>query len=119
MLGRCSEQGFGGMLKSNKEAMKYYKLAAEGGDLEAMYYLGDYYLNAKNADYDVDEGFNYIEDAARANYTPAILRLADCYLNGIGIEKDPDYAKDLATKAKNLGNPDAQDFLNKNFDYSL
>ena len=72
-------------------------------------------LNASNPDSDIDDGFNYIEDAARANYTPAILRLADCYLRGIGIERDPDYAKDLVTKAKNLGNPDAVEFLAKNF----
>ena len=116
MIGRCYEQGVGGLNKSVKEAIKNYKIAAEGGHMEAMYDLGDYYMNEANADCDLDDGFNYFEDASRLGYTPAMVRLAICYFEGKGISQDKDYAHDLLHQAVRFGNFDAKEFLKEYFD---
>jgi len=113
--GRCLELGVGGVLRNMKEALKNYQEAADLGDDDAAYELGDYYTNTNNKDYDLELGFTNFEDAANRNYTPAIVRLAICYFNGIGIEPDKDYAHDLGIKAMNLGNVDAKEFLKNYF----
>ena len=115
MLGRCSDLGLG-MPQNSKEALKYYKQAAELQDAEALYELGNYYLNQNNPDYDPEEALGYFEDAREHGYSPALLGMAKIYFEGLGIDKDIDYAKDLATKAKEMGNPDAEIFLRNNFE---
>ena len=114
-LGRCSELGVGGLPKNMKEAIKNYQEAADYGDDDAAYELGDYYTNPNNKDHDLEEGFSNFEAAANRNYTPAIVRLAMCYFEGIGIEPDKDYAHDLGIKAMQLGNLDAKEFLKNYF----
>ena len=114
-LGRCSELGVGGLPKNMKEAIKNYQEAADYGDDDAAYELGDYYTNPNNKDHDFEEGFSNFEAAANRNYTPAIVRLAMCYFEGIGIEPDKDYAHDLGIKAMQLGNLDAKEFLKNYF----
>ena len=41
--------------------------------------------------------------------------MAKIYFEGLGIDADKDYAKDLALKASEFGNPDAEVFLRNNF----
>lgn len=87
-----------------EKAYKYFSLAEQGNVYEATYKLGDLYRNGYGIKKDCKIAFGlysrYFEDQLAtflkekyANKLPDIcLRLASCYFNGIGVDKDIDSA---------------------------
>ena len=57
----------------------------------------------------------YFEFASNQDFPPAVLKLSECYLFGNGIEKNQDYAKELAKKAISLNAFGSKEFLKNNF----
>ena len=71
------------------------KRAAENGEVVSQLSLGREYKNAKN----YTEAMKWIQKAANANFSPAMIELGDCYYNGIGINKNYSEAVRLYKKA--------------------
>ena len=68
---------------SIREAIKWYKIAADSGDHHAMIKLGLFYETGFGIEQDLTEAFNWYQQAA----DHSAWYLADCYANGIGVEK--------------------------------
>ena len=108
MISYCYQMGLG--VKANEDAMmNNLKEAAELGDELALCDMGDYY-QAKG---DLERAFECYEDASKKGYSTAIIKLAQCYFSGKGIEQDRDYAYDLASKLADKGSDEAKEFLSK------
>lgn len=75
--------------KDIAEAMKWYQLAAESQNAEAMEELGSVYQSDKN---DVREAIKWYKKAADHGSLFALYRLGMMYEKGKGIEKDEDKA---------------------------
>ena len=114
MIGMCYLNG-NGVTKSLKEAIKYFDEAATNGLDLAEYELGLYYYNPQNPDYNLVKAFGYFEFASNQNFPLAILKLSECYLLGRGIEKNKEYALELANKAVELNAFGSKEFLKNNF----
>lgn len=86
----------------------FYRKYAEKGDKEAMYNLAECYLNGTGG---VQENMNqatyWLTKATKKNYAPAQVKLAYCYIMGVGVLKDYKMAWDLANKAMKNENPQA------------
>ena len=71
--------------------------------LAKSYSIGDNYTMK-----DEDKAFNLYKIAAEKNLVKAQYALAECYYNGIGVEKDEEIAFDWYLKAAAQGLPEAQ-----------
>ncbi|HAS41895.1 MAG TPA: hypothetical protein DCS93_15550 [Microscillaceae bacterium] len=71
------------------EAKKWYEMAAQSGDAESQYKMGEIFIQGHNAvsvKYSVAK--EWFEKAAAQDYEPAKKRLGDMYANGWGVSKD-------------------------------
>lgn len=85
-LGDCYLNG-NGFTKDPKEAIRWYRNAANRGDLGGQTNLGYCMLNLKGEDH--NEAIRLIMDAAQQKHPRAQFMLGECYLNGLGVPKDP------------------------------
>ena len=76
----------------HKEALGYYKLAAEQGNADAQYKLGLLYSNGQGVEQDYVEGAMWYRKAAEQGYAYAQNNLGVCYYNGEGVEQSYDEA---------------------------
>ena len=96
----------------SKKAVKYLRLAAEEGNAEAQYELGDCYLSGITG-----EGKNMIEaarwfrKAAAQGHAQAQYNLGLCYYYGRGLPENRTEAEKWFRKAAEQGDPDAQNKL--------
>ncbi|CAG8497470.1 9683_t:CDS:2 [Ambispora leptoticha] len=71
--------------KNYNEILHYFKLAADNKNVDAMYYLGDIYVNGKlkvpNDEEHRELGLRYLNSAANNNYPKAIKLLNDLKSN--------------------------------------
>jgi len=90
-------------IKSNiNKASKWFKIAAEGGNAEALYYLAMHYLEDLN---EIEIGKKYLLEAVNLNYSQAIATMAFYYEFGDhNYENDEMKAIDLYKKACILEN---------------
>lgn len=80
------------------------KRGAEGGDNESMVKLGELYLaGIRTVEKDEREGYKWFEKAAESGYDLGIARMADCLLQGIGIESDYEEALEVLFDCRNSG----------------
>jgi TolA-binding protein len=93
------------------EATKHYLTAIKTGQIadkevmaKAPYGLGYAYYNLKQYDRALSNFSEFIDQTDRksANYTDALIRLADCYY----VSKSYPEALDYYTRARNIGSPD-------------
>merc|ERR1711907_489650 len=94
--------------QSVKQAHEMYKQAAELGDLDAMYRLGQNYQRGVGTTKDIHHASELFEAAANKGHPQAMYALAILYLLGRGVEKDRKRAQELAKKAASLGSMEAQ-----------
>lgn len=88
-------------LKQDYEtAITYLTIAANLGDPESMYYLGNIYLQ-KDKFKDVEKARSWITQAADKGHPMSLHLLAGFYRNGSGVEKDFAKAEELYTQAAN------------------
>lgn len=114
-----------GMLHSTKDsslydpemAMKYFQTAFSNGYEDKNGYvllrMGTLYADVNFSSFDMNMALAYIEDAAQRNNTYAMVKLAKCYLYGIGVEEDRGHAIEWLNKAAQLDNESAKDILQK------
>ena len=95
----CYANGTWGVKKDIEVAKKYLFKAAEYGDAWGCYTLGThYYLGTEYVTKDVGQAFVYIKKAADMGLVDACNSLSYLYKNGIGVDKDPQKAKEYRDK---------------------
>jgi len=78
------------------EAVKWYELAADGGETWAMLSLAFIYHEGRLGHPDATKAFNYFKQAAeQGKHTLGWANLAICYANGLGTTKDPEKAASI------------------------
>ena len=66
------------------------------GNTDAQHDLGVYYFNGWGGlEQDRETAASWYQRAANNGHEGAIMKLADCYENGWGVEKDRKHAKEL------------------------
>ena len=78
---------------------------AEEGDTNAMYFMGKWYqAGQKGLPEDLERGFSWFERGHRLGGIAELTRLvAECYLEGIGVEKDEARGQHLLRRAEERG----------------
>ena len=112
-LGNCYKNGKG-VEKNYKEAVKWFKKAAEKGNAWAMNNLGNCYKNGKGVEKNEAEAEKwykkafslFLQEAKEGNDT-AMCNLGWCYKNGNGVEKNYEEAVKWYKKAAEKGNDTA------------
>lgn len=77
-----------GVIRNNKEAIRWFEKAALHGQVEAQYHYGLALLNGRGVLQDYKEAFHWIEQSAQRGYSHAQFQLGEIYRNGIGTEID-------------------------------
>ncbi|KAK8837928.1 hypothetical protein M9Y10_035870 [Tritrichomonas musculus] len=93
--------------KKFAEAKKYYELAVQQHEPEALIGLGAIYLFGSDVEQDTQMAIQYFEKAAKENNSNGYMRLADMYYNGKYVEANYQKAKEYFEKAAELKNSDA------------
>ena len=106
-LGRAYEKGYG-VAKSDKTAVKYYKMAAEQGHAKSQYQLGRAYDKGDGVKEDDAKAFQWYSKAAQQGNAKAQYQLGRCYKKGEGCTKDANAAFQWFEKSAAQGNADAQ-----------
>lgn len=85
------------------KALEWGKHAANLGDPHAQYLIGMIYLYGYEViEPDYKLAFKYLESAKEKGHIDAIILLGNCFLEGIGIEKDIQMATSLFQQASLL-----------------
>ena len=77
-----------GVPQDYKEAVKWYRLAAEQGDATAQYNLGIMYDNGQGVPQDYKEAIKWYRLAAEQGNAKAQYNLGAMYDNGEGVPQD-------------------------------
>jgi len=112
-----TEAAFDKMEKDQREAVKSYRKAADQGNVEAQYNLGDCYFNGKGVVKDQREAVTWYRKAAEQGNATAQIGLGYCYFYGEGVEKDGVEAVKWYRKAAEQGNAAAQIGLGRCYIY--
>ncbi len=91
-----------------KEAVRWYRKAAEAGHAVAQYNLGICYANGQGVTQDYSEAVKWYRKAAEAGYAAAQNNLGYRYENGLGVSKDIKEAVKWYHKAAESGDANAQ-----------
>ena len=85
--------------KRSEQAVKYFKLSAEKGKKEAVYYYGYLLFNGMGIEQDKAKGLALMTKAAEQNMTAAQYQVGRIYYEGNGTDKDLEKAKTFLSKA--------------------
>ena len=88
-LGDAFYEGHPGVIASKREAVRWYRRAAENGEEEAQYKLGECYYFGRGVTEDEVESIIWYEKAARQGNVNSMARLAKMYYSA----RHRDYAK--------------------------
>lgn len=98
--------------KDYREA-RYWREAAEQGDAEAQYHLGNSYENGFDVTKDVAEAVKWYRKAAEHGYADAQSYLGFIYQFGVGVAEDVDEARKWYQKAADQGDEGSIEQLEK------
>ena len=84
-----------GTPKSDRRAVKWYRLAAEQGFAKAQYNLGLAYQYKHGAEQSYEKAIDWYQKAASQGFAPAQTSLGFLHLKGEGIASDYNTAKEL------------------------
>lgn len=97
------------------EAFEWFSKAAEKGQADAMYYLGNFYWHPTGwglVEPSNEKAIKYYEKAAELGSAMAMCELGRQYQQGtVALEKDHTKAFELFQKAADLGEPEAYYWL--------
>jgi len=96
-----------------KYANRYYRMAAEKGNAQAMLNLGINYLSTKGGDTDHEQAVYWIEKATDAGHVMAAWALGKIYLSGRLVDMDVEKGLVLLTQAAEKDHPGACDSLSQ------
>ena len=99
-----------------KEAVKWYKKAAEQGYAGAQCNLGVMYRNGSGVEKNYEKAVEWYRKAADQGYAKAQCKLGFMYSNGYGVEKDYGKALEWNRKAADQGYAKAQNNLGLVYD---
>ncbi|MBO4807357.1 MAG: sel1 repeat family protein [Paludibacteraceae bacterium] len=91
-----------------KEAAEYLTKAAELGDAESQYWLGNYYENGTGVKQNYKKMVEWYKKSAEAGYQKAQLTLAEHYEKGIGVKQSFKKMIEWYTKCAEAGDLEAQ-----------
>lgn len=94
--------------KKNKEAVNWFRLGAENGDLTCTFYYGKMLVEGLGMTANAKEGANYLLKAAEAGFPQAQYYVGNCYMAGTGLTKNSDQAVVWYRKAAGNGVSNAQ-----------
>ncbi len=97
-MAKCLEQGVG-VKRDAMAALSLYKTAADNGNAEAMYNLGNLMLSGVSQKSDHSDARTYMLRAARKEYIPAMLAMGRFADEGRGVAKNSSDAERWYTKA--------------------
>lgn len=92
--------------KDSKKAFSYYLLAAKKSP-EAMFATAECYTNGIGVKRDSIKAYTYYFKSAKFGYNPAVLKAAECLIEGRGVSQNTEKAKELLAKITMSGNPKA------------
>jgi len=101
-------EGGRGISQDYKEAMKWYRKAANQGFALAQYNLGDMYVHGHGTSQDYKEAMKWYRKAANQGLAQAQYNLGVMYARGQGVIQDYNEAKKWYRKAANQGHVQAQ-----------
>lgn len=87
------------------EAFKFYLLAAENGNSEAMLIVGDRFASGTGTDENLRSAFEWFDRAARKGERRALYAVGECYRDGRGVGKDINQAIHYFTQAAAYNDP--------------
>ena len=103
-LARCFHEGWG-VERDTAQAVVWFNLAAEHGDVNAMLWLGDRYRDGTmGVETDAVKAFGWFRNAAALGNGRAMRELALCFQLGTGVDKNDTEAVKWFEKAVTLGN---------------
>lgn len=103
--------GIDGCELDYKQAVYWYKKAAELGFAEAQYRLAHCFYNGYGVERDFKQAVYWCRKAVEQRYTLAQYSLGQCYFHGTGVEQDYKQAVSWYHKAAEQGNGLAQSAL--------
>ena len=98
-------------LDDDSEALRWLRLAADGGDTSAMVTLGYRHRFGEGVRQDLSEMLRWYRAAAAEEDPTAIANLAICYQNGEGVRQDEARAHGLRRQAAELGHQGSEIWL--------
>ena len=113
VLGQIYLEGLG-VDKNEKEGLKYYEKAANGGDADAQNIVGNLYSSKNFGWYNLDNAFKYYQMAAAQNHLYGMFNYGLCYVTGDGCNIDILQANEWIGKAAEAGCVEAQEWLANN-----
>lgn len=109
-IGYMLSQGLG-VMKNEREAIKWYEKAAAKGDSDAQYNLGSMYERGRGTKQDYQKAFEWYSKSAEQGNAFAQANLGSLYYNGNGVELDYKKALYWYTESAEQGYSLAQNFL--------
>ncbi len=103
ILGNIYYYGRGGVTISYYEAVKWYVVAAEHGNTDAMCRLADCYESGRGAGRDYSKAFEWYKKAAKEENPKGLFALGVYYELGCGIEKNYNKAYTLYKESAEKG----------------
>ena len=100
-----------GIPQDYKEAVKWYRLAADQGYASAQFLLGTMYFNGQGVPQDYKEAVKWYRLAAEQGDSSAQFNLGFMYNNGQGVTQNYQEAAKLFRRAADQGDAKAQNFL--------
>jgi TPR repeat protein len=105
-----------GVTKNLGESLKWYRKAAENGQVEAQYRLGFIYEQGRGVPVDYVESASWWRKAADQGHAGAQFSLGYCYGRGEGVPRNPSEAVKWFRKSADQGNASAYRFLGNAYD---
>jgi len=103
----CSYSNGDGVEMDLQKALKYYLLASEQGDDEALFNIGLMYFNGEGVEKNVKTATQYYMNAATKGNSAALYTLAKLYQKGKYVKEDQTEAIKLYEQAATKGYPKA------------
>lgn len=101
-------QSMADLSAEKQQNLREIRIAAEEGDLDAAYQLGQRYCQGTGGvQKDEAQGFYWFQKAADGDHIAAQYSLAICHLRGVGTEEDQEKAVSLLSSAADQGYPPA------------
>jgi uncharacterized protein len=94
-------------IQRDEWAFPWYKAAAQAGNPDAYYWLGNYYFDGVVVERDLEKTYHYYKKAASMGHPDALNNYADMYLRGEYVEKNTKHALELFKMAADKGVPEA------------
>jgi uncharacterized protein len=112
----CKAYGIG-TSQSDDDAYKWFLFAAKNGEREAQYYLATIEDTLPSITLSEEEKMEWLAEAVRRGFPPAIRELGGRFLYGTGIKKNVEKGIGLLRQAASLYDAEAQYLLGRVYDF--